>query len=257
MIRDLKTQFSVIAALTIHDLQGQMRRYDHGYVWLILEPMMFIALLRLARHLFSPLAPPNNMTPLLFYTLGVLPLFMVFQIVREVYKTVASRSRLLTFPRVTPIDLAISGAVSSFCTYFTIFWVFAVPISMYEGVWPPENPLGLMLALIATWMLAVAVGLVLSPLVRVLPPAERFIIIGKRGLRLISGLFFVITMVPTIAWPYFTWNPLLHLIELMRDTWFSGYTSPVASWSYIAECILVLLLLGLSLERFMRRIPYA
>jgi capsular polysaccharide transport system permease protein len=73
---------------------------------------------------------------------------------------------------------------------------------------------------------------------------------------MIAGMFFVITMIPTTFWPYLTWNPLLHLNEFMRDMWFASYTSPVADAGFVAECILGFLLLGLSLERFMRRVPY-
>jgi hypothetical protein len=43
---------------------------------------------------------------------------------------------------------------------------------------------------------------------------------------------------------------------MMRDAWFVTYTSPVASPAYVMEWILGLLLLGLSLERFVRRVPY-
>ena len=41
-----------------------------------------------------------------------------------------------------------------------------------------------------------------------------------------------------------------------RDAWFVTYTSPVADPTYIMEWILGLWLLGLSLERFQRRVPY-
>jgi capsular polysaccharide transport system permease protein len=70
-----------------------------------------------------------------------------------------------------------------------------------------------------------------------------------------SGLFFCITMLPLAFWPYVTWNPLFHVTELVRDAWFEGYVSPIASPTYVVECTLVLLFLGLSVERHVRRFP--
>jgi len=256
MLQELKTQINVIGALTIYDLQGQMKKYNHGYAWVILEPMMFIAFIRLARQFFSPLAPPNDMPPLTFYTLGIVPLFLFMDVMKEVFTAAGSPSKLYQFPRVTPVDLAIAQGLASFCIYFVLFWIFLLPISIYEGAWPPENALGVMVTLLAIWLLAAAIGFVCSAAFRVFPPVTQFIAYFTRALRMIGGMFFVITMLPTTVWPYLTWDPVLHLNEFMRDTWFASYTSPVADAGFVAECTLGLLLLGLSLERFMRRVPY-
>lgn len=256
MLSELRTQFNIIGALTVYDLQGQMKKYNYGYAWVILEPMMFIAFIRLARQFFSPLAPPNDMPPLTFYTLGIIPLFLYMDVMKEVYSAAGTSSKLLQFPRVTPVDLAISCGLSSFCIYFVLFWIFVLPLSIFEGAWPPKNPLGVMETLLALWVFSVALGFVCSAPFRVFPPTSQFVAYTNRAVRMIAGMFFVITMIPTTLWPYLTWNPLLHLNEFMRDSWFASYTSPIADAGYVAECTLGLLVLGLSLERFMRRVPY-
>src|ERR1043165_3693421 len=256
MFKAMKAQFDVIGALTIHNLQGQMKNYAYGYVWLFIEPIMYIAILRLMRQAFNPLAPPNNMAPLTFYTLGVIPIFLSFEGLGDVAREVSAPSKLLSFPRVTPVDVAIASSFASFSTYFLLFWIFVLPLSIYEGAWPPKNALEVVLTLLGVWILSAAVGFIVGAAMRVFPPARQFVMYITRVLRLISGLFFVITMIPTIYWPYLTWNPLLHLMELMREGWFSTYTSPVASPLFVAQCTIVILLLGLSLERFMRRVPY-
>jgi ABC-type polysaccharide/polyol phosphate export permease len=53
-----------------------------------------------------------------------------------------------------------------------------------------------------------------------------------------------------------TWNPMLHVSELMRTYWFTSYQSPVGNPFYIAECVLGVCALGFSLERYVRyRVP--
>src|SRR5436305_4486278 len=101
MLRELKTQFNVLKALTIHDLQGQMKAYNYGFAWLILEPLIYIAGFRLMRQFLGALAPPSGMTPLMFYVLGVLPLYLSFEALKT-FRIAASPSKLLSFPRVTP-----------------------------------------------------------------------------------------------------------------------------------------------------------
>jgi ABC-2 type transport system permease protein len=56
MWKDLKTQFNVIKALTIHNLQGQMSGYKYGFAWVILEPLVFIAGFRIVDYRTVPLA---------------------------------------------------------------------------------------------------------------------------------------------------------------------------------------------------------
>lgn len=256
MFQEIIKQFRIIGALAVHDLQGQGKQYEHPYVWVVLEPVLTIGLLRGMRSLFRAFSPPDNMTPLLFYTLGVISVFTFFRVVQDVQSTAAAPSKLLIFPSVTPVDVALGSALSTLCVYFTIFWIFAVPVSIFEGAWPPKDPLGVALTLIVLYVLAVAVGFVFSAATRAIPVFDRFSRFFHRIMRLTSGLFFVITMLPTTAWPYLTWNPVLHLVEFMRADWFAGYTSPIASWAFILKFTLVTLVLGLSLERFMRRVPW-
>lgn len=256
MLSELKTQFNVLKALTVHDLQGQMKAYNYGFAWVILEPLFFIAGFRLMRQFLGSMATPSGMTPLLFYVLGVLPLYLCFEGIKG-YQVAASSDPLLSMPRVTPVDITLASGLSAFAVYFVLFWLIAVPVSIYENVWPPRNILGVMTALIFAWMIGVATGFILSGAYRAFPPAKQFIGYTNFALRMASGMFFCITMIPIEWWPYLSWNPLLHCTELIRADWFESYVSPIASPIYVGECILAMLLLGLSIERFMRRIPYA
>lgn len=256
MLEELKTQFNVLKAVTIYDLQGQMRSYNYGFAWLLLEPLIYIAGFRLMRQVLGSMAAPSGMTPIMFYVLGVMPLYLAIDGIRS-YAIVANPSKLLSFPRVTPIDLALGSAISSFAIYFILFWVISIPVAIYEKAWPPDNILPVMFALIAAWMLGIAFGFIISGAYRVFPPIKQFVSYTSFGLRMTSGMFFCVTMIPIAWWPFCSWNPFMQTTELARDGWFEGYVSPIASPLFVCECILAMLLLGLSIERFMRRVPYA
>jgi capsular polysaccharide transport system permease protein len=256
MLSEFRTQFNVIKTLTIHNLQGQMKGYNYGFAWVLLEPLIFIGGFRLVRQSFGSFTPASGMTPLMFYVLGVLPLYSSFDGIRS-FALLATPSKMLSFPRVTPVDLAVSAGLASFSIYFLLFWAVAIPVSIYEHVWPPQNVVAILYALIGGWIIGMAAGFALSGVYRVFPPLKQFVGYMVFGLRMLSGFFFCITMVPVTYWPYLTWNPLLHVTEIERDAWFESYVSPIASPMFILECALGLVLLGLSVERYMRRIPYA
>jgi len=104
--------------------------------------------------------------------------------------------------------------------------------------------------------LGISLGFVFGSVRRVFPPIKQFVSYYTLANRMIGGMMFVITQIPSTYWPYLTWNPILHCSEMTRDGWFVQYTSPIASPGYVLEWIIGMLLLGLSLERFVRRIPY-
>ena len=255
MFADLRTQINIITALTIRDLQGLMRGYNYGFAWALLEPIMFIGLMRVARSAFKGLTPPN-MPPSTFLVIGIIPFYMYVQAVSSTYQAIAGRDTLLQFPRVTPVDVAISSALSDFCIYFTLFLLFTVSFAIYEGAWPPQYPLQVILTFLALFMLGMGLGFVVGTAARVFPPIKQFVSYYNLANRMVGGMLFVITMFPSALWPYFTWNPILHCMELLRDGWFVTYTSPIADPGYVLKWMLGLWLFGLSLERFQRRVPY-
>lgn len=255
MLADLRTQLNVVAALTIRDLQGLMKGYNYGFAWALLEPIMFIALMRVARSAFKGLTP-SDMPPSTFLVLGIIPFYLYVQAVSSTYKAIAAPDPLLQFPRVTPVDLALASALSDFCIYFTLFCLFLTFFSIYEGAWPPQNPLEVLSVFILLWALGVALGFVVGTAARVFPPLQQFVSYYNLANRMLGGMLFVITTFPSEFWPYLSWNPILHCMEMLRDGWFVTYTSPITDPGFVLECLLGLLLLGLSLERFQRRVPY-
>jgi len=252
---DLKTQFNVIKALTIRDMQGLMSSYNYGFAWALLEPMMFIGIMRVLRSAFKGLTPPN-MPPSTFLIVGIVPFYLYIQAIQAASGAVSSSDKMLEFPRVTPVDLAISSALTSFCIYFALFCGFTLFFSNYEGAWPPKNAMEVLFAFVMVWALGVALGLVVGTTARVFPPIKNFMSYYNLANRMMGGMLFVATMFPQSFWPYFTWNPIFHCMEMLREGWFVTYTSPVADPAYVLEWLLGLSLLGLSLERFQRRVPY-
>jgi capsular polysaccharide transport system permease protein len=68
-----------------------------------------------------------------------------------------------------------------------------------------------------------------------------------------SALFHPVESLPKSARDILLLNPMTHAIELVRDGWFPGYGAHHADPWYPAVWILVLLFLGLTVERLARK----
>jgi capsular polysaccharide transport system permease protein len=74
-----------------------------------------------------------------------------------------------------------------------------------------------------------------------------------RPLFWVSGVFFSVESLPTSAREVLAYNPLLHVIDLIRDGVFPGYEARHVNAWYPVAWVLVLAFLGLTLERAARR----
>src|SRR5262249_42831471 len=74
-----------------------------------------------------------------------------------------------------------------------------------------------------------------------------------RVLYFVSGIFYVPAMMPDWARDALAWNPLLHAIDWFRAGFFRNYQPHWLDRSYLAMLAVVALLVGLGLERGLRR----
>jgi len=255
LVQALKTQFRVLTALTLREIQSQNAALSYGYAWALIEVLIYIVVLSLLKVFIKALSP-NEMPPILFLLLGVMPWLTFFNTVHALETVITKNRRLLQLPNVTPLDLALAKALEILCTYGVMFFALAVACIYFEHANIPRFTAGIVLVYVGSWFLGVAVGLVLMPLLRIFPPAGKLLAgLWRFGL-IISGVYFLITAFPEWSWPYLTWNPMLHASELMRTYWFYTYQTPVGSPFYMAECVVGVAALGLSLERYVRnRVP--
>ena len=236
-------------------MQASNSSYVYGYAWAIAEVCISVAALTVLKVFIRALSPPA-MPPVLFLLLGAIPWFTFHNTASGMLQIVSQRRKLLQLPQVTPLDIMISKALLVLCTYGTVFFVAMIGANYFENGGVPRSLAGLVLVYLMSWLAGMGFGMLLMPLVRVFPPTLKLLsIIWRFGL-ILSGVYFTITSIPSNYWGYLTWNPMLHVSELMRTYWFSSYQTPVGNPFYVAICSFGLLIFGLLLERYVRlRVP--
>lgn len=255
VIESLSSHLRVVKALAVREMQASNSSYVYGYAWAIAEVCISLTALTVLKVFIHFLSPPA-MPPVLFLLLGGIPWFTFHNTATGMLQVVSQRRKLLLLPHVTPLDIMLAKATSVLCTYGSVFIVALVSADYFESGGVPRSAAGLVLVYLMCWIMGMGFGLTLMPLVRVFPPAQKLLgIIWRFGL-ILSGVYFTISSIPSNYWGYLTWNPMLHVSELMRTYWFSSYQTPIGNPFYLAVCTFGLFILGLLLERYVRlRVP--
>jgi capsular polysaccharide transport system permease protein len=236
-------------------MQASNASYVYGYAWAIAEVCISLTALTILKVFIHLLSPPA-MPPVLFLLLGAIPWFTFHNTASGMLLVVTQRRKLLQLPHVTPLDIMLAKATSVLCTYGSVFFVGLIIADYFESGGVPRSTAGLVLVYLLSWILGIGFGLCLMPLIRVFPPALKLLSVVWRFGLILSGVYFTISTIPSNYWVYLTWNPMLHVSELMRTYWFYSYQTPIGSPFFVGVCATGLLIFGLLLERYVRvRVP--
>ncbi len=247
----LALQLRLIVALVLRGLVSEVGTTWTGVLAILFRPafiiMMFYVLYSINHRL-----TPQGMPLLAFLVTGWLAWFLFMRTFQGNSSSTGS-STLLLFPHMTPLDLQIAAAVLQWFIYTFVFLFFVGGALLVERSAPPANPLYVLMAYWSVAVIGSLLGLCFSAIARVVPIIEIMVLPIRRLGHFVTGILLTAADTPSSILPYMSWNPLFHSIELMRESWWPAYVSPIADPWYLLRCIFVLAVVGLVLERSTRR----
>ncbi len=245
-------QARVVHALILREIGGRFGQTYFGYIWALFNPAAGVIVLTVIFSTAERLSPPD--IPLLMFMVTG---YLTWQCFNSTYDRAQSATgmsqALLHFPHVTGLDLVVARAMLEIMTFTLILIIFTViGMLMTDNAWP-DRP---RLALLAFWYAGLG-GAVLGGLVGALTPLMRslnnFVSPILRLGFFTSGIFFTAAQLPSWVLPYLSWNPMFHVIERVRETWFAAYVSPIADEIYVIRILVFGLAAALLAERLSRR----
>lgn len=252
MLKLMHRQLHVIGAIAIREINGQQASLMYGYAWALVDTALAIMGLLLMKLVLRAFNPPG-LPPATFVLSAALPWFLWSALYNSPAGAIQRNRGLRSLGIVTELDCIVGSSIQIMVTYFITLVATTTISSWLEEASFPYFPLGILLLLFAIWIMGLSFGMVLMLLTRAYAPAGKFVSFVLRPMLLLSSVYIPITRFPGYVWPYLTWNPMLHAEELLHAYWFKNYVSPVASPSYLAECVLGMAAFGLLCERYMRR----
>jgi capsular polysaccharide transport system permease protein len=251
LVRGFAAQYEIVHAILLRETRTRFGSHQLGYLWAFIEPLLWIGTFYGMFWVVGRTAPPG-MDIIGFLATGIVPLLLFRETTKRVLAAISANKALLFYPQVRPLDLVFARSLLETGTYIGVFVVLMGSVAVFRGHFGIDNLLLMFLGLVLAGTLGATSGLVLCTLSVYAPAVERLTGPLLRPFLWISGVFFTANDLPSHIRSLLLWNPVLHIVEIVRDGAFVGYTARHASLSFPLFVILCLGFAGLTLERIVR-----
>lgn len=245
-----------ISALILREMATTYGRSPGGYVWAVLEPAAGIALLSLVFSIaFRSPALGTNFP--IFYATGMLPFVMFNDVHGKIATALLFSKQLLSYPTVTFADALLARFILNIMTQLIVGYIIFIGCMLAFDTRVTPDLAVIVTAYALTALLTLGIGTLNCFLFTRFPVMQRAWSILMRPMFVLSCIFFTFESVPEQYQTYLWWNPLIHVIGLMRQGFYSTYDATYVSVTYVAVLSLVCMVLGLVfLRRYHRDMLY-
>ena len=241
-----------VGALILREMATSYIRSPGGFLWAFAEPIAGIALLSFVLSMAFQ-APPLGDSFALFYAAGLVPFLFYSDLSSKVAQSINYSRALLAYPRVSLIDAILARFILNFLVQLAVASVILAGIVALAGADPRVDLAKVLVAFGMLGMFSMGVGTLNCFLLTKFPVWQRVWGIANRPLFVISCIFFTFESIPERFQSVLWWNPVVHLVGLMRRAIYAPYRAEYVSLEYLAGISLVLTIFGLIfLRRFGR-----
>ncbi|MCA1955620.1 ABC transporter permease [Zymomonas sp.] len=250
----LRIQSRVIGALILRELHTRYGRENIGYLWIILEPMLFatgIGILHAGSD--SSEFAMTDIKPVPFAIVGYGTFIIFRNIVNRSGGTIEANAPLLYHRMVSLFDMlfarTILEAAGIMCSVFILIF-----LSYCLGIGGlPVRPLYILLGqLYITW-LSFAISAIVCAATYENATIERLIHPMTYFAMPISAIFFMMEWIPNPYRGWLEWVPMAQCIEMVRYGQFDSASGKYFNFSYLSFFCTITTLIGLLALRAIRR----
>ncbi|WP_341367038.1 ABC transporter permease [Yoonia sp. BS5-3] len=248
----LGVQARVIAALILRETRAAFGTSQIGYLWAIITPAASVGLLVFIFSLIDR-QPPFGASLALFFATGILTLEFFNKLSNTLMTAFDANKALLTYPLIKETDALFARLILISVTYTLIMLLFYGSLCVLGLADVPAYPERLLMAFASTAFLGFGFGTLNAVIMSLFHSWSHIEKVLTRPLFLLSGIFYIPSLLPPEAIAILRWNPVLHLIEWVRSGYYINYESTVLDQTYPIGLAVLMTLLGLSGERLFRK----
>lgn len=240
--------FRSVAALVLREMSTTYGRSRIGYGWVLLEPILAITFLAFAFS-FVLRAPPVGESFVLFYATGYLPFLMYRDSAAKLGVSISFSRPLLRYPAVAIIDALIARLLLSILVGSVVFVVVMLGISLIEEPIVIADYFLVLISISLGFCVGGGVGVLNAFLFAVSQDWQRLWGVITRPLFLGSAVLYNFQALPEPIGKILWYNPLVHVVGLMRSGVYPSYDAEYTSIVYVIVICLVLSVFGLFMLR--------
>jgi capsular polysaccharide transport system permease protein len=243
---------SVVFALVLREMRTRLGKRRMGAFWVLFEPLAHVAVLLF---IFSYVRgrTMSGVDFSIFLLSGVVPFLIFKNIALRIMEGVEANKGLFAYRQIKPADTFIARILVEVSLYSVVYAVTLAGMGWYGFDVRIHSPLEWFIVLAVMIAFAFGLGNILCVIGHCLPAAKIIIRILFFPLYLLSGVIFSVRNLPDDILHWLLWNPILHVMELIRWAIFEHY--PIIdgiSPHYVGGVTLVTLFVGLWLYRYRR-----
>jgi capsular polysaccharide transport system permease protein len=248
--RAVAVKSRIINALFIHALISEHGKSKVGYLTAIIKQLGQIIMLTA---MFSVLGrnPPIGDDLVLFLATGIIPYNLCMGLANKMLLINKSHRAILTSTPATPFDISIAFLLSETVIILISAMIILAGLGHF-GYWDyrVDSLIGILLISITSITIGYGIGLLNMSITVIIPSYEKVWKILSMPLFLMSGVFFVADQrFPAEVISILKYNPLLHVIESTRDSFYRSWESTLFDISYILSFAISVLLAGLLMQK--------
>lgn len=247
-----RVQRRVVSALMVRELVTRFGRENIGFLWMMVEPLLFAGLVGLVwRYMKGP--EEHGVSIVAFVASGYIPLTLFRHAVTRSTRVFSVNGSLLYHRQIKILDfifvrflIEVIGSMMAFTFIGILLYVL--------NEFPVPADLG---SLFAGWffycLFTFSLCLVLAPLSEMSEVLEKLMPVTLYIMIPFSGTFTMVSWLTPDLQKFMLYSPFVSPMELMRYGLFGDRVNPIYDLTIPIACSMVLMIIGLSLCRRIRR----
>lgn len=242
----LEVQQAVIKALFMREIKTRFGKYRLGYLWAVLEPAAHLVILLTIFGYIMKKTMPDISFPV-FILNGLIPYFIFTNISNRSIKAIDANSGLFNYKPVKPIDTIFARAILESFIYISVYITLMSLVGILVEVYDVNQIINIIMAWFFLIIFACGVGVIFMVVGKIFQETEKFLPIMLKPLYFVSCIMFPLHSIPEEYRKYILINPIVHAVEISRESVVSGYTSAGVSMGYLAFSSLLTFFIGIAL----------
>jgi ABC-type polysaccharide/polyol phosphate export permease len=234
--------------LQLHVIQGESRI---ALLWALFGPAVLLSLIS-SLYFLSGINFVLGMDVPTFSLTGATTWIMFRQIIFRMSTSYVAARGLLNLEPITPLAVALVQGIIFLAIYAGVYAILIGVGYAFGLVSLPVHRLGVAAYVLMMGVGAAATGLLFGSIATRWHYFLRFAPVIERFLEVFSSVFFVSEQLPAQYRQYFLWSPFAHGMQLLRSAYFGTYDSHDASRAYFFTAVILLMVLGIGVERLAR-----
>lgn len=245
-------QKRVIGALMLRELTTRFGRENIGFLWVMVEPMLFALLVGLMwRFMKGPLEFGVDIVA--FTVSGYIPLVLFRSVINRSIMSFTANGSFMYHRQIHVLDILLVRFLIELIGHMMAYLFIALFLGAF-GMFPLPYDVGFVLLGAAYYaFFTFAVALVIAPLSELSAVLEKITPVATYLMVPFSGAFYLVNSLSPTAASVVLYSPPVHGMEMMRYGLFGPFVDPHYDYVYPLAFCLPVTVLGLLLCRIVRR----